>query len=171
MLTVTLEPAPSLQPITTETNSNSTSFAIASPVNGEELPPGDMIISGIAPPNERVQVLDNDQVIAAITVNAQGQWRYTYSPAPGLHRLQVRPIDQPERTSPVIEVTVRQPIVQPSAGCTQGQVSGNRYIVGTCETLADISETTNTDLLELVETNPDINPNLIYPGQVITLPD
>lgn len=147
-----------------------TGFAIATPVNGEVIQPGDLIVSGVGLPGSQVQILDNDAVIAAITVNQQGQWRFTYQPQPGEHRFQVRPVNQPELASPVITVTVLQPIVAPANRCTVGTRSGDNYIVGTCETLADISEVTNVELPDLLDSNPNINPNLIFPGQVIQLP-
>lgn len=165
--TATPTPPASSPPLAATT----TGYAIASPVNGEALQPGDVVIAGVAPPGEQVQVLDNGEIIAAITVNAQGQWRYTYQPTPGPHRFQVRPVNQPSLASPVIEVTVLEPIVAPAARCTPGMQSGDVYIVGTCESLANISAATGTSILDLVETNPNINPDLIFPGQVIQLPE
>jgi nucleoid-associated protein YgaU len=53
----------------------------------------------------------------------------------------------------------------------EGQDLGNRYIVGACDTLIQISRLTGVSLQALIAANPDIqDPDLIFPGQVVVVP-
>jgi nucleoid-associated protein YgaU len=52
-----------------------------------------------------------------------------------------------------------------------GVLQGNRYIVGECDTLAQISRLAGVNLFDLIAANPDIvDPDLIFPGQVVVIP-
>ena len=52
-----------------------------------------------------------------------------------------------------------------------GQIEGDVYIVGACDTLTWIGEFTEISLEALIAANPQLkNPDWIYPGQVIRLP-
>lgn len=64
------------------------------------------------------------------------------------------------------------PYHPPASGSTTPLVnpSGKTYVIKKGDTLWSIAQTHGVNLQDIIKLNPHINPDLIYPGHVITLP-
>ena len=148
---------------------------ITSPVADASLPSGPVALAGTGQANDELEIVDGGKVVGAVKVNTGGQWRFTYTPASGEHELLARVKGNPDVASDTIKVTVAPSALLPTTGggCigSQGQMEGDTYIVGACDTLFGICQITGVSLEALLAANPQIkDADLIYPGQVIQLP-
>jgi len=149
--------------------------AITSPIACASLPSGPMALVGTGKADDELEIVDGGQVVGTVKVGADGQWRFTYKPASGERELLARAKGNPDIASNVLKVTVASPALLPTTGgvCVgpKGRIEGNTYIVGVCDTLAQISRIAKVGLEALLAANPQIkDANLIYQGQVIQLP-
>jgi hypothetical protein len=94
----------------------------------------------------------------------------TYLP----HTSTATPTLTPTAAGSVTPTPMPPPSITVSAKACQGfgKVAGKVWIVAGCDTLARISQATGISLPRLLAANPDIHdPDLIYPGQIIRLPE
>jgi hypothetical protein len=148
---------------------------IKSPTAGASLPSGQVALVGTGKADDEIEIVDGSQVVGTAKVGADGQWRFSYTPTAGQHELLARLKSDPSVASDPLRVTVAASMVLPTTGqaCAgpAGQLKGDVYIVGACDTLTWIGESTGISLEALIAANPQIrNPDWIYPGQVIRLP-
>jgi large repetitive protein len=148
---------------------------ITSPTAGASLPSGQVALVGTGKADDEIEIVDGGQVVGTAKVGADGQWRFAYAPTAGQHELLARLKSDPTVASDPLRVTVAAAMVLPTTGqaCSgpAGQIESGFYIVGACDTLTWIAESTGISLEALLAANPQIrNPDWIYPGQVIRLP-
>lgn len=148
---------------------------ITSPAAGASLPSGQVALAGTGKAGDEIEIVDGGQVVGTVKVGAGGQWSFSYTPAAGQHELLALLKSDPSVASDPLRVTVAASMVLPTTGqaCPgpAGQLIGDVYIVGACDTLIWIGESTGISLEALLAANPQIkNPDWIYPGQVIRLP-
>ena len=65
----------------------------------------------------------------------------------------------------------QQLCVRADSGSNDGNGGGTRYIIQTGDTLGRIARRFGVDLTVLARVNSIVNPNLIYAGQAISIPD
>ena len=148
---------------------------ITSPVAGASLPSGQVALAGTGKAGDEIEIVDGGQVVGTVKVDAGGKWSFSYTPAAGQHELLARLKSDPSVASDPLRVTVAASMVLPTTGqaCAgpAGQLKGDLYIVGACDTLTWIGESTGVSLEALIAANPQLrDPDWIYPGQVIRLP-
>jgi large repetitive protein len=148
---------------------------ITSPTAGASLPSGQVALVGTGKADDEIEIVDGGQVVGTVKVGANGQWRFSYTPTAGQHELLARLKSDPSVASDPLRVTVAASMVLPTTGqaCAgpAGQIEGDLYVVGACDTLTWISEFTGISLEALITANPQIkDADWIYPGQVIRLP-
>ena len=71
----------------------------------------------------------------------------------------------------LIEIRVVTPSDEYDCNSNPGLVLDTLYVVGTCDTMATISQQLEIDVEDLISANPQVDdPDLIYPGEIISLP-
>lgn len=148
---------------------------ITSPAAGANLPSGQAALAGTGKAGDEIEIVDGGQVVGTVKVDAGGKWSFSYTPTAGQHELLARLKSDPSIASDLLRVTVAASMVLPTTGqaCAgpAGELKSDVYIVGACDTLTWIGESTGISLEALIAANPQIkNPDWIYPGQVIRLP-
>jgi hypothetical protein len=141
------------------------------PADGADILPGQLSLIGPGEPGARVEILDNSTVLGEAVVSPEGEWSFTFEPSSGDHQFALRPGG--DQTVPSRVVNVRVTDVDQTIDCNinPGLYRGDNYIVGTCDTLVEISEQLGLSYETLRAANPQIeNPDLIYPGQILTIP-
>jgi hypothetical protein len=141
------------------------------PADNADVILGELTVIGTGEPGTEVELVDNGTVLDVVTVDSDGEWTYTFEPAEGDHQFSAR--IPGEEAAPGAEVDLQA--VSPSADydcdSNPGLVREDSYIVGTCDTLVDVSEQLGIEFEALSAANPEIDePDLIYPGQELTLP-
>ncbi len=139
-------------------------------------PSGELDLYGAGPIGAAVEALDNGVIIGTATVDATGAWHVAYRPRNGDHDFSARLAGAAEALTP-IESTVTNLTTRPGDRgkllCVgaRGTDLGDVFIVGRCDVLSIIATRTHIDFAALLAANPQVHdPNVIYPGQVITLP-
>ncbi len=142
---------------------------------------------GRAHPNTILEIVQGQTVLGTIRVQADGTWRCKCKLPPGNHTLIVRELHRPHVASVPKMLTVANlapPMILPRVKATRptgpvkcpdtlpsGDIRGNLYVVGRCETLAFIARHLGTDLSSLMSYNPQIpDANRIYAGQKLNIP-
>jgi hypothetical protein len=143
------------------------------PIDGADLLMGPLTLVGYGQAGTEVEVVDGTAVLGLAEVNAAGEWTYTFAPTEGEHQLAARLPGDETAMSDLVVVLVTSD--KDSIDCNfsnPGINRGDTYIVGTCDTLNEISQDLTLDFDALVEANPQLNPDLdlIYPGQILNLP-
>ncbi|GAB4533409.1 MAG: hypothetical protein Kow0063_15320 [Anaerolineae bacterium] len=141
------------------------------PVDGADVLTGELTLLGSGQPGSEIEVLNGSQVLGTTQVGADGEWSYTFEPTAGDYQFAVRPAAA--ATTPDTFVAVRVSDDKDSIDCwsNPGIDRGETFIVGTCDTMEDISKLKGIDLEELIAANPQVeDPNMIYPGQTVLLP-
>lgn len=161
---------------------------IAGPRDGEHVE-GPVRLQGDGRPGVELAVSDSGTVIGTTTVDRAGHWSFTTTIYNGHHVFTVGTVDGSEQAGPVavdvtpIVVTVgtaTPPTPTPAAasggsGCS-GLISGylkdkDHYVVGSCDTLSGIAAWLDVSVDSLLAANPQItNPDVVVPGEVVTVP-
>ncbi|MBN2393999.1 MAG: LysM peptidoglycan-binding domain-containing protein [Anaerolineae bacterium] len=79
---------------------------IESPVEGAALSSGVLELQGTGEPGGQIEILDNDVVVGAATVGADGRWSFPYQIDPGAHALAVQNAQDSTSLSRAIRVNV-----------------------------------------------------------------
>jgi len=129
---------------------------------------GDLMLSGHATPGATVQLYADNQAIGKATADAQGKWSSVSPRPPGSAKTEIR-VDQMAADGSVAQ-RIDEPFEPPSAAGATGQ-----YTVQAGNSLWVIARKTYGSGLQytvIFGANKQHirDPNLIYPGQVITLP-
>jgi hypothetical protein len=141
------------------------------PVDGADILTGQLTLIGSGGPGDAVEILDSSTVLGTAEVGADGEWRHSFEPEAGTHELAVRPAADTTSPEGAVEVTVTSDIDSVDCWSNPGIDRGETFIVGTCDTLEDISKLKGIDLDELIAANPQIeNPDMVYPGDIVTIP-
>jgi hypothetical protein len=140
------------------------------PIDGADVITGRLTLIGPGQPGAGVEILDGSVVLGTTQVDADGEWRFTLEPQARTYRFAVRSVGDTTTPSSFIEVRV--------AGDTDvdcfsnpGIDRGDVYVVGTCDTLEDISKLKGISLEDLEAANSQIaDPDMVYPGDFVTIP-
>ncbi len=129
---------------------------------------GELMLSGHAAPGATVRLYADNQSLGSVTADAQGKWSSVSPRPPGSGKATVR-VDQLTQDGSVAQ-RVEEPFEPPAAGGASTQYtvqSGNSLWV-----IARKAYGTGLHYTVIFGANKEHirDPNLIYPGQVITLP-
>jgi hypothetical protein len=140
------------------------------PIDGADVISGRLTLIGPGQSGAGVEILDGSVVLGTTEVDADGEWRFTFEPQARTYQFTVRSVGDTTTPSGSIEVRV--------AGDTDvdcfsnpGIDRGDVFVVGTCDTLEDISKLKGISLEDLEAANSQIaDPNMVYPGDFVTIP-
>ena len=142
---------------------------IVFPADGGDVILGELTLVGSGAADSMVEVLNGSEVLGTAEVGADGEWTFTLEPSAGEYKFAARAMGDESAVSGVITVKVA-PKDEVDCDSNPGLNRGDTYIVGTCDTLIDISQQLEIDYEALVSLNPQIpNVDLIYPGEILTL--
>lgn len=150
------EPAQALQTPNAEAGSLSLDTA---ELNGK----GELMLSGRASPGATLRLYADNQPLATVTADPQGKWSSVAPRPPGQGKIELR-VDQ-LGTDGAVAHRIAQPFAPPTGQYTVQ--SGNSLWVIARKTYGK-----GTDYTVIFGANRSLirDPNLIYPGQTITLP-
>jgi hypothetical protein len=141
------------------------------PIDGADILTGELTLIGSGSPGAEVEILDGSVVLGTAEVGADGEWRHTFEPTAGDYQLAVR--SGGDTSTPDKFVGVRVSDDKGSIDCwsNPGIDRGKIFVVGTCDTMEDISKLKGIDLEELIAANPQVkDPDMVYPGEFVTIP-
>ena len=139
------------------------------PIDQAELLDGELTLIGTGKPNTVVQALDYSIILGTTPVDINGEWYFTFTPSSGMHEFAVRHIDDQTTKSNSVIVIVTDDINNINCNSNPGLELEDHYIVGTCDTICEISQQLGLTCEALIAANPHIgDPNLIFPGQLLT---
>jgi LysM repeat protein len=148
---------------------------INSPAGGANVgaAPGNVQVSGVASPNQVLEILvDGDQVITT-TTNARGQWTVPIRVEAGARTIVARYVGASATTDSSDEVAVTAAVRRSGGVCrnrTPIPADVRQYTVVENDTLYCISQRAGLPLEVVRRDNPFVtDQNLIFPGQVLTL--
>jgi nucleoid-associated protein YgaU len=132
---------------------------------------GRMTLAGRAPADAKLALYLDDKLLGSVDADAQGRWSFMPSDGLSVGRHELR-VDQVDATGKVI-ARIAQPIEQPDFAALTPE--GEQIIVQPGNSLWRLARRTYGDGLRfsvIYEANRDRvrDPDLIYPGQVLTLP-
>jgi hypothetical protein len=168
--------APSPTPAAGLTPGTGAALTLVLPAGKSEWPTGELELSGAGPAGAQVEVLDNGAVIGSATVDAAGQWGTTYHPRNGDHDFSARLAGASEALPPAASTVTNlstRPTDRGKLLCvgSRGKDLGDVFVVGRCDVLSIIATRTKIPFAALLAANPQVHdPNLIYPGQILSLP-
>jgi hypothetical protein len=143
---------------------------IVFPIDGADVIVGRLTLIGPGQPGTEVEILDGSAALGTAQVGADGEWRFTFEPQTGAYQFAVRSAG--DTTSPDGFVAVRV-AADTDVDCfsNPGIDRGEVFVVGTCDTLEDISKIKGVSLDDLEAANSQIaDPNMVYPGDFVTIP-
>ncbi len=173
---VSLSLAPAPEPQAAPAPAETVGPDLVFPADGADVITGQTIIGqltliGSAEPGTQVEILDGEDVLGSVEADAEGEWRYTFEPKEGIHQFAARSVADATAISNVIEVRVAKPEDGIDCNSNPGVDRVSSYIVGTCDTLSGIGKELGVSLNAVIVANPEIeDPDLIYPGQFVTIP-
>jgi hypothetical protein len=163
--------------------------ALARPsITGQSRDPEGNVVPGFfgnGRPNVTLEILEGDSVIGQATVDGNGDWVCSCTLAPGAHTVSVREVDEPERSSERLTITVENPVAPfvpgrgdpaaPPFRCPDpsppGVIEGAIYIVGCGEALSGIAVRLGSSVDALLAHNPQLSdPARVYFGQRLNVP-
>ncbi|WP_374377144.1 LysM peptidoglycan-binding domain-containing protein [Dongia sp.] len=132
---------------------------------------GRMSLAGRAPANSKVLLYLDDKLIGSAVVDAQGRWSFIPPDKLSVGRHELR-VDQVDESGKVV-ARIAQPLEQPDFA--QLTPDGTQIVVQPGNSLWRLARRTYGDGLRfsvIYEANKERvrDPDLIYPGQVLTLP-
>lgn len=140
---------------------------------------------GTGRPQVKLEILAAGTVIGRASVDANGEWVCSCTLAPGEHTVAVREVEEPERSSRPLTLTVENPVSPfvpgtaapdaPPFRCPDdsppGVVEGAVYIVGCGESLSLIGLRLGASVEALLAHNPQLSdPARVYFGQRLNVP-
>lgn len=156
---------------------------------------GKLAFTGTGTPGAKVELWADGGLLDATTVGDDGNWAVEATLSSGRHTLVTRWLDvngnllsesepvtldvpdiAPSAPTPIAETptptpAAQQPAAPGNGNCGVGVDRGTTYVVARCEYMALIAQRTGVRLADLIAANPlIIDPNRIYPGQIINLP-
>jgi hypothetical protein len=140
------------------------------PIDGADVIAGRLTLIGPGQPGTGVEILDGSAVLGTTQVGADGEWRFTFEPQAGAYQFAVRSVG--DTTNPDSFVAVRV-AAGTDVDCfsNPGIDRGEVFVVGTCDTLEDISKIKGVSLEDLEAANSQIaDPDMVYPGDFVTIP-
>jgi hypothetical protein len=140
------------------------------PVDGADVIAGRLTLIGPGQPGAGVEILDGSVVLGTTQVDADGEWRFTFEPQARMYQFAVRSVGDTTTPSGSIEVRIAG---DKDIDCfsNPGIDRGDVYVVGTCDTLEDISKLKGISLEDLEAANSQIDdPDMVYPGDFVTIP-
>jgi len=142
------------------------------PADGADVLTGQLTLIGSGAPGSEVEILDGSVVLGTAEVGTDGEWRYTFEPKAGAYQIAVRSVADTRTPDSFIAVRVSSDKDGIDCYSNPGIDRGEVFIVGTCDTLEDISKLLEINLEDLEAANPQLeDPDLVYPGQFVTLPE
>lgn len=145
--------------------------SLDAPADGAEFSGGELALSGSGQPGTELEILDGGDVIGTVEVDASGGWRFPVQPEEGPHQYVVRPVGDDAAASSPVSVTVTRPPTEGRRACSAGYLTGETYVVGSCETLSEVALRTDTTVEALLAANPQVDdPDRIFAGQVLKVP-
>ena len=148
-----------------------TALDIIFPADGADILLGQLSLVGPGEPDSQVEILDNSVVLGTAVISSDGEWSFTLEPATGAHQFAVRPGGDQAVRGRVVNATVIGVGESYDCSLNPGLDRGDNYIVGTCDTLGSISQQLGLSFENLRAANPQVeDPDLIYPGQILTVP-
>ncbi|MBL8057566.1 MAG: LysM peptidoglycan-binding domain-containing protein [Anaerolineales bacterium] len=160
----------------------------AAPTLDTPAPPvraGRVRLTGTGTPGSTVQVMIDGQPAGTATVGADGRWSFDATLTAGGREIGVNTLDAAgqvaaagaKTTLTVGAAAAATPAPSSASACrpgdpeAYGEDRGEVWLVDRCDNLSYIARQTGIDLNALIAANPQVlDPDLIYPGQVITLP-
>lgn len=151
---------------------------------------GPVTLGGAGAPGSRVQIVIDGQVVGEAAVGLDGRWTFDANfTAAGDHTVVVNALDAAGSVTAAgrpatltVAAPSATPTPAPAAGAgagdcrlntpdTFGEDLGQVWRVERCDTLSYIARQTGINLSDLITANPHVlDPDLIFPGQLITLP-
>jgi LysM repeat protein len=160
------EPAQALQ--TPNARSGSLSLDTA-----EYGPDGKLMLSGHATPGATLRLYADSQLVATVTADSSGKWSSVSARPQATGKIELR-IDQLSADGSVAQRVAEPFEPQPAAASAAGAPTGNYTVVpgNSLWTIARKTYGNGTQYTVIFGANKQHirDPNLIYPGQVITLP-
>jgi nucleoid-associated protein YgaU len=147
---------------------------------------GAVTVSGTGVPSATVEIVEDGTVVGTAVVQTDGSWTFTYKPAAGEHTLAAQNQGQTGSTSVSYKLDVAAAGTGAAEAPTGSQVSqGNVYVVKRGDWLKKIAQAlwgdgnlymlivdaTNAKAAEDSTFRKITNPDLIYPGQKLWIPD
>lgn len=185
-------PSPSAVATRVSTPSASETRAAAAPTLNDlpanALTAGRVTFTGTGLPGAQVQIVLDGQPAGTVTVGGDNRWTFAADLTAGAHTVQVNALDAAGQVSAAgtpaafTLAAAQRPTATPAApagglGCLPGNPQihgidqGQTWLVDRCDTLAYIARQTGIDFNLLIAANPQLSdPDLIFPGQLITLP-
>jgi LysM repeat protein len=132
---------------------------------------GKLMLSGHAPPGATLRLYADNQLVATVTANSAGKWSSVSPPPQAKGKIELR-VDQLDADGSVAQRVV-EPFEPQSAA--NANIPTGRYTVQSGNSLWMIARQAygnGTQYTVIFGANKEHirDPNLIYPGQVITLP-
>jgi hypothetical protein len=132
---------------------------------------GQLTLVGTSDPGAQVEVLNGGDSLAVAQTGEDGEWTFTFEPSLGSYQFVARLLANPSVASDTITNQVVSASDAYDCVINAGIDRDDTYIVGTCDTMGTVSQATGVSLDDLIAANPQIeNPDLIYPGQILTIP-
>ncbi|MDE2335082.1 MAG: LysM peptidoglycan-binding domain-containing protein [Rhodospirillales bacterium] len=135
-------------------------------------PDGKLRLAGTAPPGRTVRVYVDDRPAGDATAGQDGRWllQPSIAVAPGRHRLRLDELD----ASGQVTARVELPFTRADTGSTA--LAAGQVVVQPGDNLWEIARATygqgiHYTIIYTANRSQIRDPNLIYPGQVFTLPD
>ncbi|MBI3159928.1 MAG: LysM peptidoglycan-binding domain-containing protein [Chloroflexi bacterium] len=157
---------------------------ILRPMPGDTLRAGPVTFSGTTAPGTTVVMNSGGGLLASAEVDASGAWTAVIELPQGeltVLAIATHPATGQSAESLPLTLTVLPAAVSgdtepgepapPPGPCGVGHITRAGYVVAPCENLTRISERLGVTLGALLAANPQIlDPDLIYPGQILIIP-
>lgn len=158
-----------------EAPASTTSVTIAPellfPTDGADVLTGQLTLIGPGQPGAGVEILDNSVVLGTTEVDVDGEWRFTFEPQAGDYRFAVRSVGDTTTPDRFVEIRVTSDANSIDCFSNPGIDRGEVFVVGTCDTLEDISKLKGVSLEDLEAANSQLeDPDMLYPGDFVTIP-
>jgi hypothetical protein len=146
-------------------------LSVIFPTDGGDVIVGQLTLVGTGDPGTQVEVLNGDASLGVTQTDEDSEWTFTFEPGLGSYQFVARLAANPSIASDTIGNQVVSASDPYDCTINAGIDRGDTFIVGTCDTMGTVAQATGVSLEALIAANPQIeNPDLIYPGQILTIP-